>query len=238
MGSSGWQISAVQAQGRRAARRSAAAGSHPKEAAGGAEPPACRITSSWSRCRAQRQESVPERADRPEWSDRRRPVRRGPCAQRPPGVTTRRPGETDVAVKLRLMRMGKTKQPTYRVVAADSRSPRDGRFIEILGVYAAPGPIDSRPRCRRRDQQREGAQVAAPGRPAYRPRGAAPEGNQERGTSSARPKSGGRAPVSAAKSVADRTRGAEASGVLPALAQRAGPAESGGESAADAERCK
>jgi small subunit ribosomal protein S16 len=40
-----------------------------------------------------------------------------------------------VAVKLRLMRMGKTKQPTYRVVAADSRSPRDGRFIEIIGFY-------------------------------------------------------------------------------------------------------
>ena len=38
-------------------------------------------------------------------------------------------------VKLRLMRMGKTKQPTYRVVAADGRSPRDGRFIEILGTY-------------------------------------------------------------------------------------------------------
>jgi small subunit ribosomal protein S16 len=33
------------------------------------------------------------------------------------------------------MRMGKKKQPTYRVVAADSRSPRDGRFIEILGTY-------------------------------------------------------------------------------------------------------
>jgi small subunit ribosomal protein S16 len=40
-----------------------------------------------------------------------------------------------VAVKLRLMRMGKKKQPTYRVVAADSRSPRNGRFIEILGTY-------------------------------------------------------------------------------------------------------
>jgi small subunit ribosomal protein S16 len=33
------------------------------------------------------------------------------------------------------MRMGKNKQPTYRVVAADSRSPRDGRFIEIIGTY-------------------------------------------------------------------------------------------------------
>jgi small subunit ribosomal protein S16 len=34
------------------------------------------------------------------------------------------------------MRVGKKKQPTYRVVVADSRSPRDGRFIEILGQYA------------------------------------------------------------------------------------------------------
>ena len=40
-----------------------------------------------------------------------------------------------MAVKIRLMRVGKKKQPTYRVVVADSRSPRDGRFIEILGQY-------------------------------------------------------------------------------------------------------
>ena len=40
-----------------------------------------------------------------------------------------------MAVKLRLMRMGKKKQPTYRLVAADARSPRDGRFIEIVGFY-------------------------------------------------------------------------------------------------------
>jgi small subunit ribosomal protein S16 len=33
------------------------------------------------------------------------------------------------------MRMGKKKQPTYRVVAADGRAPRNGRFIEILGTY-------------------------------------------------------------------------------------------------------
>src|SRR3546814_9179029 len=44
-------------------------------------------------------------------------------------------GRIGVAVKLRLMRMGKKKQPTYRVVAADSRSPRNGRFIEIIGTY-------------------------------------------------------------------------------------------------------
>ncbi len=40
-----------------------------------------------------------------------------------------------MAVKLRLMRVGKKKQPTYRLVAADARSPRDGAFIEIVGIY-------------------------------------------------------------------------------------------------------
>ncbi|MFM8794985.1 MAG: 30S ribosomal protein S16, partial [Acidimicrobiales bacterium] len=46
------------------------------------------------------------------------------------------PGDTShMAVKLRLTRVGKTKQPQYRVIAADSRRARDGRFIEILGQY-------------------------------------------------------------------------------------------------------
>ena len=40
-----------------------------------------------------------------------------------------------MAVKLRLKRMGAKKAPFYRVVVADSRSPRDGRFIEVLGTY-------------------------------------------------------------------------------------------------------
>jgi small subunit ribosomal protein S16 len=40
-----------------------------------------------------------------------------------------------MAVKIRLKRMGKKKQPTYRVVVADGRSPRDGRFIEVIGRY-------------------------------------------------------------------------------------------------------
>lgn len=40
-----------------------------------------------------------------------------------------------MAVKMRLKRMGKKKQPTYRVVVADSRAPRDGRIIELLGRY-------------------------------------------------------------------------------------------------------
>lgn len=38
-------------------------------------------------------------------------------------------------VKLRLRRMGAKKRPSYRIVAADSRSPRDGDFIETLGYY-------------------------------------------------------------------------------------------------------
>ena len=50
-----------------------------------------------------------------------------------------------MAVKLRLVRMGKKKQPTYRVVAADSRSPRDGRFLEILGTYAPRGRSTAEP---------------------------------------------------------------------------------------------
>jgi small subunit ribosomal protein S16 len=44
-----------------------------------------------------------------------------------------------VAVKIRLMRVGKKKQPSYRVVVADARSPRDGRIIETIGHY---GPRD------------------------------------------------------------------------------------------------
>ena len=40
-----------------------------------------------------------------------------------------------MAVKLRLKRMGAKKRPYYRIVAADSRSPRDGRFIETVGTY-------------------------------------------------------------------------------------------------------
>jgi len=45
-----------------------------------------------------------------------------------------------MAVKLRLRRMGAKKRPFYRVVAADSRAPRDGRFIEEIGFY---NPIET-----------------------------------------------------------------------------------------------
>jgi small subunit ribosomal protein S16 len=40
-----------------------------------------------------------------------------------------------MAVKIRLARMGSKKKPYYRIVAADARSPRDGRFLERLGTY-------------------------------------------------------------------------------------------------------
>jgi small subunit ribosomal protein S16 len=40
-----------------------------------------------------------------------------------------------MAVKLRLTRVGSKKNPIYRIVAADSRAPRDGKFLEIVGRY-------------------------------------------------------------------------------------------------------
>ena len=50
-----------------------------------------------------------------------------------------------MATKIRLARVGSKKNPIYRVVVADSRSPRDGRFIEIIGRYnpqTDPSTID------------------------------------------------------------------------------------------------
>ena len=46
-----------------------------------------------------------------------------------------------MAVKLRLIRMGAKKRPFYRIVAADSRYPRDGKFIEVVGTY---NPVDEK----------------------------------------------------------------------------------------------
>jgi small subunit ribosomal protein S16 len=48
-------------------------------------------------------------------------------------------------VRIRLARMGRKKRPFYRVVAADARAPRDGRFIEVLGTYnpmTEPASVD------------------------------------------------------------------------------------------------
>ncbi len=52
-------------------------------------------------------------------------------------------GETKMAVRMRLKRMGAKKAPFYRIVVADSRSPRDGKFIEQVGYYnPTKNPID------------------------------------------------------------------------------------------------
>ncbi len=51
-----------------------------------------------------------------------------------------------MAMKIRLARGGSKKRPFYRIVAADSRMPRDGRFIEKLGTYAPLLPKDSEDR--------------------------------------------------------------------------------------------
>jgi small subunit ribosomal protein S16 len=45
-------------------------------------------------------------------------------------------------VKIRLARHGRKNMPSYRVVVADSRSPRDGKFIEILGIYQPCNPAE------------------------------------------------------------------------------------------------
>ena len=48
-----------------------------------------------------------------------------------------------MAVKIRLKRMGQKKRPFYRVIVADSRSPRDGRFIDEIGYYnPVSEPVD------------------------------------------------------------------------------------------------
>jgi small subunit ribosomal protein S16 len=51
-----------------------------------------------------------------------------------------------MAIKIRLARAGSKKRPFYRIVAADSRMPRDGRFLERLGTYSPLLPKDSEDR--------------------------------------------------------------------------------------------
>ena len=68
-----------------------------------------------------------------------------------------------MAVKLRLTRVGKNKQPQYRIVAADSRSARDGRFIQIIGTYNPRTEPSAH-----QHRQRQGREVADGGRAAHR----------------------------------------------------------------------
>ena len=69
-----------------------------------------------------------------------------------------------MAVKIRLTRVGSKKNPIYRVVVADSRSPRDGRFIEIVGRYnpqTEPSTIELN-EAKARDWIAKGAQPTEP----------------------------------------------------------------------------
>ena len=53
-----------------------------------------------------------------------------------------RNGGIIMAVKLRLTRMGAKKRPTYRIVATDSRRPRDGEYLELIGTYSPVGECE------------------------------------------------------------------------------------------------
>jgi small subunit ribosomal protein S16 len=131
-----------------------------------------------------------------------------------------------VAVKLRLMRMGKKKQPTYRVVAADSRSPRDGRFIEIVGIYD-PRPDPSAIRIdndKAVDWLRKGAQPTDSVRKILEISGAWAQFN------------GQPAPAPAADAAAPAAKATKAAPKKAAATKKAAstPAEAADESAADA----
>ena len=76
----------------------------------------------------------PARALAPATPELARPRLKARPAEALPSSSPTRKGPS-VAVKIRLLRVGKTKQPSYRVVVADSRSPRDGRIIETIGHY-------------------------------------------------------------------------------------------------------
>ncbi|MEM7424747.1 MAG: 30S ribosomal protein S16 [Pseudomonadota bacterium] len=58
-----------------------------------------------------------------------------------------------MALKLRLARQGAKKRPFYRIVVADSRSPRDGRFIEVLGTFNPLLPKDSEERVKLKEER-------------------------------------------------------------------------------------
>ena len=91
-----------------------------------------------------------------------------PDAGRPPAVLTRHTKPTDcnrrptMGLKIRLARAGAKKRPYYHIVVADSRSPRDGRFIEKLGSYNPMLPAEHADRVRL--QERAHPALAEPGR--------------------------------------------------------------------------
>jgi small subunit ribosomal protein S16 len=82
-----------------------------------------------------------------------------------------------MSLKIRLARAGTKKRPVYHIVVADSRSPRDGRFIERLGYFNPLLPKDKTERLKDRASQvrsREDPGVDQEGRDAERPHHALP----------------------------------------------------------------
>jgi small subunit ribosomal protein S16 len=139
-----------------------------------------------------------------------------------------------VAVKLRLMRMGKKKQPTYRVVAADARSPRNGRFIEIVGIYD-PRPDPSAIRIdndKAVDWLRKGAQPTESVRKLLEISGAWEEFS---GQPSTRPTPASKPVAQADAKAADAAKAADEPKAAPAAASPAdAPAAAADEPAPDA----
>jgi small subunit ribosomal protein S16 len=85
-----------------------------------------------------------------------------------------------MAVKIRLTRVGSRNDPVWRVVATDQRSPRDGRFIEVLGHYnpqTDPSTIDLNEE-RVRDWLARGAQPSGTVKRLLKAKGISPGGNR------------------------------------------------------------
>ena len=141
-----------------------------------------------------------------------------------------------MAVKLRLMRMGKKKQPTYRVVAADSRSPRDGRFIEIVGVYD-PRPDPSSIRIdndKAVDWLRKGAQPTESVRKLLEISGAWGTFRGDAPSEPAAEAASKPTKATASKSTASKSTAKKATAKEAAATKSAPEAEDGGESEAEA----
>ncbi len=85
-----------------------------------------------------------------------------------------------MAVRIRLTRVGTRNDPVWRVVAADQRSPRDGRFIEVLGHYnpqTDPSTIEL-DEARVRDWLARGAQPSGTVKQLLKAKGIGPKGNR------------------------------------------------------------
>ncbi len=157
-------------------------------------------------------------------------------------------------VKIRLMRVGKRKQPSYRVVVADARSPRDGRIIEAIGHYQPrqePSLVDI-DNDRALYWLRNGAQASDSVRQLLRISGAWSEFSGEPPLAAATPvaapadvarkKATPAASVTAAEEAPEETLEANAGGDIAAAAddaaEAAEPASSTGDTASSAERAE